>query len=117
MALMRKLLLPVILVLLGYAFWRSSDFTQIAAGVAIFLFGMVALEDGFQRFSGGLLERLLNQSTNRLWKALSFGIITTTLTQSSSLVSVLTISFLSAGLINLASGIGIILLQSTSVWT
>jgi phosphate:Na+ symporter len=108
MTLMRKLLLPVILVLLGYAFWRSSDFTQIAAGVAIFLFGMVALEDGFQRFSGGLLERLLNQSTNRLWKALSFGIITTTLMQSSSLVSVLTISFLSAGLINLASGIGII---------
>lgn len=108
MTLMRKLLLPVILILLGYAFWLSSDITQIAAGVAIFLFGMVALEDGFQRFSGGLLERLLNHSTNRLWKALNFGIITTTLMQSSSLVSVLTISFLSAGLINLAAGIGII---------
>ena len=108
MPLMRKLLLPVILLLLAYAFWRSSDFKQIASGVAIFLFGMLALEDGFQRFSGGLLERVLRFSTDRLWKALSFGIVTTTLMQSSSLVSVLTISFLSAGLINLAAGIGII---------
>ena len=108
MPLTRKLLLPVILLLLAYAFWRSSDFKQIASGVAIFLFGMLALEDGFQRFSGGLLERVLRYSTDRLWKALSFGIVTTTLMQSSSLVSVLTISFLSAGLINLAAGIGII---------
>ena len=98
MQLMRKLLLPVILALLTYAFWRSNDLKQIAAGVAIFLFGMLALEDGFQRFSGGLLERVLRHSTDKLWKALNFGIITTTLMQSSSLVSVLTISFLSAGL-------------------
>jgi phosphate:Na+ symporter len=108
MPLMRKLLLPVILLLLAYAFWHSSDFKQIASGVAIFLFGMLALEDGFQRLSGGLLERMLRHSTDRLWKALNFGVITTTLMQSSSLVSVLTISFLSAGLINLAAGIGII---------
>ncbi len=39
---------------------------------------------------------------------MSFGVVTTTLMQSSSLVSVITISFLSAGLITLASGIGII---------
>ena len=120
MALMRRLLLPAILLLLAYAFWRSSDFKQIAAGVAIFLFGMLALEDGFQRFSGGILERFLRHSTDRQWKALNFGIITTTLMQSSSLVSVLVISFLSAGLIQLASGIGIIfganLGTTASVW-
>ena len=58
MPLTRKLLLPVILLLLAYAFWRSSDFKEIASGVAIFLFGMLSLEDGFQRFSGGLLERV-----------------------------------------------------------
>jgi len=120
MALMRKLLLPAILLLLAYAFWRSSDFKQIAAGVAIFLFGMLALEDGFQRFSGGILERFLRHSTDRQWKALNFGIVTTTLMQSSSLVSVLVISFLSAGLIQLAAGIGIIfganLGTTASVW-
>jgi len=106
--LLRKLILPVVLGLLGYAFWVSSDIKQIAAGVAIFLFGMLALEDGFQSLSGGLIERLLRHSTDRLWKALNFGVITTTLMQSSSLVSVLTISFLSAGLIDLYAGIGII---------
>ncbi len=120
MSVIRKLTLPVSLLLLAYAFWLSSDFKQIAAGVAIFLFGIMALEDGFRRFSGGILERFLRHSTDRLWKALNFGIITTALMQSSSLVSVLVISFLSAGLIQLAAGIGIIfganLGTTASVW-
>jgi phosphate:Na+ symporter len=104
----RKILLPVIFMLLAYGFWISPDFKEIAAGVSIFLFGMIALEEGFRAFTGGLLESILRRSTDRLWKSLSFGIVTTTLMQSSSLVSVITISFLSAGLINLAAGIGII---------
>jgi phosphate:Na+ symporter len=94
--------------LLGYGFWISPDFKEISAGVAIFLFGMLALEEGFKAFTGGILERILRQTTDRLWKSLSFGVLTTTIMQSSSLVSVITISFLSAGLIGLASGIGII---------
>ncbi len=108
MSVINKLIFPVILILLAYAFWVSSDIKQIAAGVAIFLFGILTLEDGFSRFSGGFLERFLHHSTNRLWKALNFGFIATSLMQSSSLVSVLVISFLSAGLIQLAAGIGII---------
>ncbi len=105
---LRKVILPTIFLVLGYGFWISPDFKVIAAGVAIFLFGMLSLEEGFKAFTGGILERLLQHTTNRLWKSLSFGILTTTLMQSSSLVSVITISFLSAGLIGLASGIGII---------
>jgi phosphate:Na+ symporter len=108
MSILRKLLLPVILLLLAYGFWNSQEFKQIAAGIAIFLFGMLALEEGFRGFSGGLLEKFLKKSTDRIWKSLNFGIITTTLMQSSSLVSVLTISFLSASLITLTAGIGII---------
>jgi phosphate:Na+ symporter len=69
---------------------------------------MLFLEEGFRTFTGGLLERLLKRTTDRLWKAISFGIVTTTIMQSSSLVSVITISFLSAGLIWLSAGIGII---------
>ncbi|MES9903433.1 MAG: Na/Pi symporter, partial [Sedimenticola sp.] len=80
----------------------------ISAGVAIFLFGMLSLEQGFRAFTGGTLENLLRKSTSRLWQSLSFGVITTTIMQSSSLVSVITISFLSAGLITLTAGIGII---------
>lgn len=104
----RKIILPTIFVILTYGFWISPDFKEIAAGVAIFLFGMVSLEEGFKAFTGGVLERLLRRTTNKLWKSLSFGVVSTTLMQSSSLVSVITISFLSAGLIPLAAGVGII---------
>jgi phosphate:Na+ symporter len=104
----RNALLTLVFVLLGYAFWTSPDFKTIAAGVAIFLLGMLSLEQGFKAFSGGVLEAFLQKTTDRTWKSLSFGIVSTTLMQSSSLVSVLTISFLSAGLIPLAQGIGII---------
>ncbi|SEH05932.1 Na+/Pi-cotransporter [Candidatus Venteria ishoeyi] len=94
--------------ILAYGFWVSPDFKEIAAGVAIFLFGMLFMEEGFKAFTGGILEKLLQKTTNKLWKSLSFGVLSTTLMQSSSLVSVITISFLSAGLIGLAAGIGII---------
>lgn len=104
----RRIILPVIFALLVYGFWISPDFKQISAGVAIFLFGMLFLEEGFRAFTGGVLERLLNNTTNTLWKSVSFGVVTTTIMQSSSLVSVITISFLSAELIALTSGIGIV---------
>ncbi len=105
---LKKLFLPSILGVLAYGFWISPDFKEISAGVAIFLFGMLALEEGFRFFTGGVLEKFLKKCTNKTWKSLSFGVVSTTLMQSSSLVSVLTISFLSAELITLAQGIGII---------
>lgn len=104
----RKTLLPVILGILIFGFWISPDFQEIAAGVAIFLFGMLMLEDGFNQFSGGILENLLKRATGSTFKSLSFGVLSTTIMQSSSLVSVIAISFLSAGLISLAAGVGII---------
>lgn len=107
-AYLSKIWLPALLALLAYGFWSSSDFTTIAAGVALFLFGMLALEEGFRAFAGGVLDSILRRSTDRVWKSVLFGVVSTTLVQSSSLVSVLTISFLSAGLISLAGGIGIV---------
>lgn len=105
---MRKYYLPVVLVALILAFWFSSDMQEIAAGVAIFLFGMLMLEDGFKLFAGGFLERSLEEATRSTPRSLFFGMVSTTLLQSSSLVSVITISFLSAGLISLVGGVGII---------
>ncbi len=104
----KRKLLPSIIMVLAYGFWISPDFKQIAAGVAIFLFGMLSLEQGFRSFTGGVLEKILRHTTGSLWKSLGFGVVSTTILQSSSLVSVITISFLSAGLIGLAAGIGII---------
>lgn len=105
---MKKLLVPVVILILGLGFWASSDFQEIAAGVAIFLFGMLMLEDGFKLFSGGFLERALEKATGSVARSIGFGIVTSTVMQSSSLVSVITISFLSAGLISLVAGVGII---------
>jgi phosphate:Na+ symporter len=105
---MRKYFLPVAIGALIAAFWVSPDAQEIAAGVAIFLFGMLMLEDGFRLFGGGRLEKMLVGATRSTPRALSFGIVSTTLLQSSSLVSVVTISFLSAGLISLIGGVGVI---------
>ncbi len=105
---LKKILLPSILLILAYGFWVSPDFKEIAAGVAIFLFGMLFLEEGFKAFTGGFLEKLLQKTTNKTWKSLLFGVVSTTIMQSSSLVSVITISFISAGLVTLVAGIGII---------
>jgi len=105
---LKKILLPSIILVLAWGFWVSPDFKTISAGVAIFLFGMLSLEEGFRAFTGGALERLLRRTTSSTWKSVLFGIISTTVMQSSSLVSVITITFLSAGLITLAAGIGIV---------
>lgn len=105
---LRNILLPSIFISLGFGFWVSPDFKTISAGVAIFLFGMLSLESGFKVFTGGTLEKILSKATNNRWKSIGFGVVSTSVMQSSSLVSVITISFLSAGLIGLYQGIGII---------
>lgn len=105
---MKPYYLPVVIGALVLAFWLEPDVQEIAAGVAIFLFGMLMLEDGFKLFGGGFLERILARATGSVPRSLAFGIVSTTLLQSSSLVSVITISFLSAGLMSLIGGIGVI---------
>ena len=108
MRMFKTVFLPSIILLLLIGFWLSPDFQTIAAGVSIFLFGMYFLERGFNAFTGGMLEKLLQKTTDKLWKSIGFGVVSTTIMQSSSLVSVISISFISAGLISLAAGIGII---------
>ncbi|EJO7019415.1 Na/Pi cotransporter family protein [Campylobacter jejuni] len=66
---------------------------------------MTNLGIGFKVFSGDLLEKILVKSTDTKIKSILFG---TLIMQSSTLVSIITISFLSAGLISLGAGIGII---------
>ena len=106
---LKKLLFPLILVLLAYGFWISPNFKETAAGIALFLFGMMCLEEGFKAFTGGTLETILRKSTSHQWKSLGFGVVATTLMQSSTLVSLITISFVSAEMITLAAGIGIVM--------
>jgi phosphate:Na+ symporter len=105
---LRKILLTISLLTLAVGFWLSPNFKVIAAGLALFLFGMLSLEEGFKAFTGGPLEAVLRKSTSSIGKSIFLGIASTSITQSSSLVSLITISFLSAGLMDLGAGIGII---------
>lgn len=93
---------------LAVSFWFSPMWTQLAGGLALFLFGMQCLDDGLHLLAGSELERILGKATDRTWKSLGFGVLATVLVQSSSLVSLLTIAFLSTGLIGLAAGLCII---------
>jgi phosphate:Na+ symporter len=107
-SIIKKIFFPIILLLLGWVIFISPTIKEVAAGVAILLFGMIMLEEGFNAFVEGPLQKLLKRVTDKLYKSLGLGFITTAFLQSSSLISVITISFLSAGLIDLHAGIGII---------
>ncbi len=104
----KKLFLPGLLILLGFVLFTNPTLKEIAAGIAILLFGMIMLEDGFNSFVAGPLQKLLQRATNKLYKSLGLGFLITAVLQSSSLISVIAISFISAGLIGLNAGIGII---------
>lgn len=106
---LKKYTIPLAFALLAWGFWASPDFREISFGVSLFLFGMMALEEGFRAFAGGALERLLSSTTDRAWKCIAFGAVSTALMQSSGLVSVITMSFLSSNLLTLAQGMGITL--------
>ena len=103
----RLLLIPVFAVL-AFGLVTSNDFKTIAAGIAIFIVGMLFMEDGFKLFTGGVLEKILQKTTRTVTKAIFSGFVATSFVQSSSLVSVIAISFLTAELIALPQAIGII---------
>lgn len=104
----QKYLIPLCIVAIIYLVSTSDALTNVSAGLAILLFGMLSLGSGFRAFNGGFLENLLTSSTSTAIKSISFGTIATAVMQSSSLVSVLSISFVSAALLSLAQGIGVI---------
>jgi len=104
----RKSFFFAFLIALAAVLIFNPNFKTIAAGVAILLFGMIMLEEGFRVFTKGPLQKILKKATNKLYKSIGIGALVTAFIQSSSLVSVITISFISAGLISLAGGIGLI---------
>ncbi|WP_288955147.1 Na/Pi symporter [uncultured Polaribacter sp.] len=104
----KKILFSTFLALLAVVLYFNPNFKTIATGVAILLFGMIMLEEGFKVFTKGPLQNILKKATDKLYKGITAGALVTALIQSSSLVSVITISFISAGLITLSGGLGLI---------
>lgn len=105
---LKNVLIFLLLGISGGLMYISGDFKVIAAGIAIFMVGMFFMEDGFKLLAGGFLERFLEKTTDTLLKALFSGFFVTSIVQSSSLVTIIAISFLSAELIGLAQAIGIV---------
>ena len=105
---MKKYLSYILLISLVYLLYVNEDSKYIVAGVAVFIIGMQFMEDGFKFFSGGILEKLIANSTNTNSKAIFLGITATAILQSSSLIAIIVISFLSAKIISLAGALGVV---------
>jgi phosphate:Na+ symporter len=104
----KKIILASFFGLVAYLLISSSMFQMIAFGIAIFLVGMFFMEDGFKLFAGGALQRVLKKTTSNIYKSIASGFFATAIMQSSSLVTVIAISFVTANLMSLVAAAGVI---------
>ncbi|MGR4066625.1 Na/Pi cotransporter family protein [Billgrantia sp. C5P2] len=84
------------------------DLSTLAAGLGLFLWGMTLLEEAIKRLSGGTLDRWLHTATSHPGRAIGVGALATALVQSSSLITLLAMSFVSAGLVALPGAIALL---------
>ncbi len=115
---MNTKVLFVLLAFISLLMYRYPYLVGVICGVCLFLYGMTLFDVSFKLFTG--MEAFLKRMTQTRPGSLVFGIVTTAMVQSSTLVSVLTISFLSAGLMTLTSGLAVLygsnLGSVASVW-
>ena len=105
---LQRIISPLLFLAFAWFVVSNNDARTIIAGVAVFLIGMHYMENGFKLFSGGKLETVLERFTSTTPRAIGTGFLATAIVQSSSLVSVIVISFLSAELIGLTQAVGVV---------
>ncbi|MEK3765387.1 MULTISPECIES: Na/Pi cotransporter family protein [unclassified Solibacillus] len=81
----------------------------IFGGVGLFLLGMTMLTNGLKEIAGDALKRWLNTFTKGRISAVVSGAVMTMLIQSSTATTLLTIGFVSAGLLTFIQSIGVII--------
>lgn len=81
---------------------------NILGSVSLFLYGMKVMSEGMQRSAGRDLHIFLHKMTRNSYSGALAGTLFTTALQSSSIVSILTLSFVNAGLLNLKRAFAII---------
>lgn len=84
------------------------DLWRLAAGLGLFLFGLYQLEHALQRLAGRPFKRFLSEQTSSPIKGVATGALATAALQSSSVVGLIVLAFVGAGIISLASAIGIV---------
>lgn len=81
----------------------------LVGGLALFLFGMEAVSQGLRVIAGERVKEILARLSNNRLMGLLTGAILTAVLQSSSITTVLLVSFVSAGLMSLGQSLGVIL--------
>lgn len=81
----------------------------IIGGIALFLLGMTMLTNGLKEIAGETLKKWLNSFTRGTFTSIFTGALMTILVQSSTPIILLTIGFVSAGLLSFIQSIGIII--------
>ena len=81
----------------------------LMGGLGLFLYGMKLMSDSLSSVAGAKLRTILEKMTKNTFVGLMVGMLFTAVVQSSSATTVLVVSFVNAGLMNLYQATGIIM--------
>ncbi|WP_299013058.1 Na/Pi cotransporter family protein [uncultured Photobacterium sp.] len=87
----------------------AEMFMGLLGGLALFLFGMDQMSDALKSALGDQMKGLLARLTRSRFTGALTGAFVTAVVQSSSITTVLVVGFVSAGMMNMAQSIGIIM--------
>ncbi|MCP4721318.1 MAG: Na/Pi cotransporter family protein, partial [Desulfobacteraceae bacterium] len=87
----------------------TDIFIGLAGGLAFFLYGMEKMSTGMKNTAGNKMRSILASLTKNRVIALIVGAFVTMVIQSSSATTVMLVSFVQAGLLNLVQSMGVIL--------
>lgn len=86
-----------------------SEIFLVLGGLGLFLYGMKMMSTGIERVAGDKLQNILQKATANRFLAVIVGIIATIGINSSTAVTIMTVSFVNSGLMTLKQAIGIIM--------
>ncbi|MCF8060392.1 MAG: Na/Pi symporter [Bacteriovoracaceae bacterium] len=89
-------------------FLGAFDLWRFSAGLGLFLFAMSLIEGSLTELAGRHLKRLLRVYTRTPLRGIMLGTLATSILQSSSIVTLMIISFVGAGVIEMRSALGVI---------
>lgn len=84
-------------------------FLQILGSLALLIYGMKVMSEALQKMAGSQLRHILGAMTTNRFTGLVTGMFITCAVQSSSATTVMTVSFVNAGLLTLAQAISVIM--------
>ena len=88
---------------------QNFDVWQLVAGIGVFLFGMILLEESVKALSGKAFRRMIKNYTDGKMKAIGSGTLVTAILQSSSAVSLMVLAFVGAGVMSMENAIGVMM--------